>query len=170
MGNVTDLGFLGVDKPDDPDDLVIVTGFKATRYRKLTAGQKEANRALAAGRAPVEHGFAHLKNWRNLTKLRTDPARATALLRALLASRTSKSPASQMIYMLDTAPPPARAAPPTITPGPATSRNQDGGGSVTDSQITAEPFSAPPIAGRMSSGGLADHGAPHGQLSRLLAP
>lgn len=84
LGALADLGFLGVDKPDNPDDLVIVTGFKATRYRKLTAGQKEANRVLAAGRAPVEHGFAHLKNWRILTKLRTDPARATGLLRALL--------------------------------------------------------------------------------------
>ncbi|MFD5234940.1 hypothetical protein ACFWJ5_41975 [Streptomyces qaidamensis] len=38
----------------------------------------------AGGRAPVEHGFVHLKNWRTLTKLRTDPARATQLLRALL--------------------------------------------------------------------------------------
>ncbi|MDH6710845.1 hypothetical protein P3T27_007596 [Kitasatospora sp. MAA19] len=56
----------------------------ATRARKLTPGQKQANRALAAGRAPVEHGFAHLKNWRILTKLHTDPGRATALLRALL--------------------------------------------------------------------------------------
>ncbi|MEV7391892.1 MULTISPECIES: transposase family protein [unclassified Streptomyces] len=84
LGALVDLGFLGVDKPDDPDDLVIVTGFKATRYRKLTARQKEANRVPAAGRAPVEHGFAHLENWRILTKLRTDPARATGLLRALL--------------------------------------------------------------------------------------
>ncbi|MGW3046059.1 hypothetical protein ACWC9T_40070 [Kitasatospora sp. NPDC001159] len=33
---------------------------------------------------PVEHGFANLKAWRILTKLRTDPGRATALLRALL--------------------------------------------------------------------------------------
>ncbi|GGX31521.1 IS5/IS1182 family transposase [Streptomyces lomondensis] len=33
---------------------------------------------------PVEHGFAHLKNWRILTKLRTAPAHATQLLRALL--------------------------------------------------------------------------------------
>lgn len=73
-----------MDKPDDPDDVVIVTGFKATRYRKLTPGQKTANRVLAAGRAPVERGFAHLKNWRILTKLRTDPAHATRLLRALL--------------------------------------------------------------------------------------
>ncbi|WP_329448928.1 hypothetical protein OG906_34820 (plasmid) [Streptomyces sp. NBC_01426] len=54
------------------------------RTHKLTPGQKEANRVLAVGRAPVEHGFAHLKNWRALTKLRTNPARATHLLRALL--------------------------------------------------------------------------------------
>ncbi|MFJ9855238.1 transposase family protein [Streptomyces sp. NPDC101150] len=46
--------------------------------------EKEANRVLAAARAPVEHGFPHLKNWRILTKLRTDPARATHLLRSLL--------------------------------------------------------------------------------------
>ncbi|WP_326608095.1 transposase family protein [Streptomyces sp. NBC_01800] len=84
LGALADLGFLGVDKPDDPDDLVIVTSYKATRARKLTPGQKQANRVLAAPRAPVEHGFANLKAWRILTKLRTDPARATALLRALL--------------------------------------------------------------------------------------
>ncbi|MFD4945996.1 transposase family protein [Streptomyces sp. NPDC058409] len=63
---------------------VVVTGFTATRVHKLTPGQKTANRVLATGRTPVEHGFAHLKNWRILTKLRTDPARATQLLRALL--------------------------------------------------------------------------------------
>ncbi|TDU01664.1 DDE superfamily endonuclease [Streptomyces sp. 846.5] len=84
LGALADLGFLGVDKPENPDDQVIVTGYKATRHRKLTRGQKQANRILAAGRAPVEHAFAHLKAWRILTKLRTDPARATALLRALL--------------------------------------------------------------------------------------
>lgn len=84
LGALADLGFLGVDKPADPDDQVIVTGYKATRYRKLTTGQKTANKVIAAGRAPVEHGFAHLKNWRVLTKLRTNPARATNLLRALL--------------------------------------------------------------------------------------
>ncbi|EGJ73757.1 putative transposase IS4 family protein [Streptomyces sp. Tu6071] len=39
---------------------------------------------LAAGRVPVERGFAHLKNRRILTKLRTYPARATHLFRALL--------------------------------------------------------------------------------------
>ncbi|MGW1538263.1 transposase family protein [Streptomyces aureus] len=43
-----------------------------------------SNKALAAVRAPVEHGFAHLKNWRVLGKVRTDPRWATALVRALL--------------------------------------------------------------------------------------
>lgn len=43
-----------------------------------------ANGVLAVGRAPVEQGFAHLKNWRTLTKLPTGPDRATHLLRALL--------------------------------------------------------------------------------------
>ncbi|MEU0252190.1 transposase family protein [Streptomyces sp. NPDC006184] len=52
-------------------------------HRQAHPGQKTANRVLAAGRAPVEHGFAHIKNWRILTKLRTDPARATQLLRVL---------------------------------------------------------------------------------------
>ncbi|MEN8652376.1 transposase family protein [Streptomyces sp. 21So2-11] len=82
LGALADLGFLGL--TDDSDDPVIVTGFKATRAHKLTPGEKQANRVLAAARAPVEHGFAHLKTWRILTKLRTEPARATDLLRALL--------------------------------------------------------------------------------------
>ncbi|MGW0792395.1 transposase family protein [Streptomyces sp. NPDC002911] len=63
---------------------MVVTGYTSTRTHKLTSGQKTANRVLGVGRAAVEHGFAHLKNWRTLTKLRTDPARATQLLRALL--------------------------------------------------------------------------------------
>ncbi|MFE1367265.1 transposase family protein [Streptomyces anulatus] len=82
LGALADLGFRGLD--NDTLDPVIVTGYTASRTHKLTPGEKEANRVLAIGRAPVEHGFAHLKNWRILTKLRTDPARATRLLRALL--------------------------------------------------------------------------------------
>ncbi|WP_432068979.1 transposase family protein [Streptomyces sp. C10-9-1] len=82
LGALADLGFRGLD--NDILDPVIVTGYAASRTHKLTPGEKEANRVLAVGRAPVEHGFAHLKNWRILTKLRTDPARATRLLRALL--------------------------------------------------------------------------------------
>jgi len=77
---------------DDPDDPVVVTGFKGAHARKLTTSEKEAKRALAAARAPVEHGFAPLKNWRILTKLRTDPARATGLLRARSRRRRPISP------------------------------------------------------------------------------
>ncbi|MFE4336632.1 transposase family protein [Streptomyces sp. NPDC056831] len=89
LGVLADLGFRGLE--NDVRDPVIVTGFTATRAHKLTPGQKDANRVLATGRAPAEHGFAHLKNWRTLTKLRTDPARATHLLRARAMLRTCGS-------------------------------------------------------------------------------
>nr|WP_308309169.1 transposase family protein [Streptomyces sp. CHD11] len=82
LGALADLGFRGLD--NDVLDPVLVTGFHASRTHKLTSGQKTANRARAIGHAPVEHGFAHLKNWRILTKLRTSPARTTVLLRDLL--------------------------------------------------------------------------------------
>jgi hypothetical protein len=62
----------------DVRDPVIVTGFTASRAHKLTPGQKDTNWVLATARAPVEHGFAHLENWRVPTKLRSDPARAPA--------------------------------------------------------------------------------------------
>ncbi|WP_260610664.1 transposase family protein, partial [Streptomyces sp. WAC06614] len=71
LGALADHGFRGLD--NDLLDPVIVTGYAAGRTRKPTPGEKEADRVLAAGRAPVERGFAHLKNWRTLTKLRTDP-------------------------------------------------------------------------------------------------
>jgi hypothetical protein len=59
----------------DPDaGPAVITSYKAARNRPLTRGQKLSNKALAAVRAPVEHGFAHLKNWRILGKVRTDPA------------------------------------------------------------------------------------------------
>jgi hypothetical protein len=61
-----------------------VIGLLAARNRPLPRGQKASNKALAALRTPVEHGFAHLKNWRVLGKVRTDPRWATALVRALL--------------------------------------------------------------------------------------
>ncbi|MFD3701134.1 transposase family protein [Streptomyces sp. NPDC058646] len=56
LGALADLGFRGLD--NDILDPVILTGYAASRTHKLTAGQKEANRVLAVGRAPVEHGFA----------------------------------------------------------------------------------------------------------------
>lgn len=58
---------------------MIVTGCTVLRTRKPTPGQKDADRVLAFGRAPAEHAFAHLKNWRFLTKLRTDPPVLTAV-------------------------------------------------------------------------------------------
>ncbi|WP_433919789.1 hypothetical protein OIE50_38770 [Streptomyces canus] len=55
-------------------DAAVITGYKAARNRPLTRGQKLSNTALTAVRAPVEHGFAHLKNWCVLSKVRTDSA------------------------------------------------------------------------------------------------
>ncbi|MEU0075783.1 transposase family protein [Streptomyces sp. NPDC006332] len=62
----------------------MITGYKAARNRPLTRGQRLYGNALAAVSAPVEHGFAHLKNWRVLGKVRADPAWVTALVKALL--------------------------------------------------------------------------------------
>ena len=82
LGALADLGFTGLDP--DPDDPVIITGWKSTRAGKTTPAQRQANQALSAARAPVEHGFSDLKNWRILTRLRLNPGKATTLLRALL--------------------------------------------------------------------------------------
>jgi hypothetical protein len=82
LGALADLGFTGLDP--DPENPVIITGYKSTSARKTTPAQRQANQALSAARAPVEHGFSDLKNWRNLTRLRLDPGKATTLLRALL--------------------------------------------------------------------------------------
>jgi hypothetical protein len=82
LGALADLGFTGLDP--DPGDPVIITGYKSTRTSKTTPAQRHANQALSAARAPVEHGFSDLKNWRTLTRLRLNPAKATTVLRALL--------------------------------------------------------------------------------------
>ena len=90
IGAFADLGFLGLD--DVPDNPVIITGYRAARGRRLTAAQKEANKLVARERAANGHGFADLKNWRVLTKLRLNARHATALLRALLVlTRTEVS-------------------------------------------------------------------------------
>jgi hypothetical protein len=81
LGALADLGFVGLD--DDLDDPVIITGRKATRNHRLTDAEKEANRLLNRERAAVEHGFANLKSWRILTKIRMNARHATTLLRAL---------------------------------------------------------------------------------------
>lgn len=82
LGALADLGFTGLDP--DPDDPVIITGRKSTRTSKTTPAQRQANQALSAARAPVEHGFSDLKNWRILTRMRLNPGKATTVLRALL--------------------------------------------------------------------------------------
>jgi len=84
LGAIADLGFVGLDDSGSDADPAVITGYKAARNRPLTRGQKLSNKVLAAVRAPVEHGFTHLKNWRVLGKSRTDPKWATALVRALL--------------------------------------------------------------------------------------
>lgn len=58
LGALADLGFTGLDP--DPDDPVIITGYKSTRTSKTTPAQRHANQALSAARAPVEHGFSDL--------------------------------------------------------------------------------------------------------------
>ncbi|MEU9008699.1 transposase family protein [Streptomyces sp. NPDC048479] len=63
---------------------MIITGFKAARTKPLTTAKKQINKMIAAERAACEHAFAHLKNWRILTKLRLHARHATTLLRALL--------------------------------------------------------------------------------------
>ncbi|UXY30819.1 transposase family protein [Streptomyces sp. HUAS TT20] len=82
LGALADLGFTGLD--DDPDDPVIITGRKATRGHPPSTAQKEANKLISRERAANEHGFADLKNWRILTKVRMNARHATTLLRALL--------------------------------------------------------------------------------------
>ncbi|MBE1494643.1 hypothetical protein H4696_001743 [Amycolatopsis lexingtonensis] len=63
---------------------VVLTPYKAETNRPLTKAQKQANAAFAAMRCAVEGGFAALKHWRILNKLRLDTRHATTLLRALL--------------------------------------------------------------------------------------
>ena len=74
LGAIADLGFVGLDDSDPDADPALITGYKAARNQPLTQGRKLSNTAPAAVRAPVEHGFAHLKNWRVLGRVRTDPA------------------------------------------------------------------------------------------------
>ncbi|MEU7062050.1 transposase family protein [Streptomyces sp. NPDC046197] len=84
LAAIADLGFVGLDDSDPDADPAVITGCRAARNLPLSRGQKFSNKTLAAVRPPVEHGFAHLKNWRVLAKVRTDPRWATALVRALL--------------------------------------------------------------------------------------
>jgi hypothetical protein len=44
----------------------LFTPTKKPRHRKLSKGEKKANAALSALRAPIERLVAHFKNWRIL--------------------------------------------------------------------------------------------------------
>ncbi len=83
LGAVADLGFVGLDDGDGEHPRVI-TGFRASGGRRLSSSKKVVNRLISSLRAPVEHGFASLKTFRILTKVRMHPRHATALVRALL--------------------------------------------------------------------------------------
>jgi hypothetical protein len=72
----------------------IRTPYRRSRYdratgkftsRALSAGQKAANRAHCALRAPGERANAHLKSWRILRKIRSSPAHTTRLVNAVQA-------------------------------------------------------------------------------------
>jgi len=63
---------------------VVLTPYKAEAKRPLTEGQQRANAVFSAMRCAVEGGFAALKTWRILDKLRLHPRHATTLIRALL--------------------------------------------------------------------------------------
>ncbi|WP_405607653.1 transposase family protein [Streptomyces sp. NBC_00076] len=124
LGAVADLGFVGLDDSGSDVDPAVITGYKAARNRPLTRGQKLTNKALAAVRAPVEHGFAHLKNWRVLGKVHTDPKWATALVRALLVLTNREVSRWPTIFAEVVRPRPARASRTSgiPVPRPATSR------------------------------------------------
>ncbi|MDP4506933.1 transposase family protein [Nonomuraea sp. G32] len=72
LGALADLGMVGLD--DDLEGSVVIAGRKATCTKPLTTAEKQVNRLISSERAPVEHGFADLKDWRILTKLRINPA------------------------------------------------------------------------------------------------
>ncbi|MEU6420998.1 transposase family protein [Streptomyces spiralis] len=81
LGAIGDLGFIGMD--DGVDNPVVITGYKAARTKPLTSAKKQVNKLIASVRAVCEHAFAHLKNWRILSKLRLHVRHTSTLLRAL---------------------------------------------------------------------------------------
>ncbi|MFF7172913.1 transposase family protein [Streptomyces pseudovenezuelae] len=72
LGVIADLSFVGLDT--NPDDPVVITGYKAAHSKPLTSAKKQVNKLIAAERAACEHAFAHLKNWRILTNSGPPPA------------------------------------------------------------------------------------------------
>ncbi|MFB7590252.1 transposase family protein [Streptomyces sp. NPDC056169] len=81
---IADLGFVGLDDSGPDTAPAVSTGYKKPKGKKLPPAKKLVNQLIAAERAVCEHAFAHLKNWRVLTKLRLDVKWATRLVRALM--------------------------------------------------------------------------------------
>lgn len=82
LAAIADLSFVGLD--DDMGDPAVITGYKKPKGKTLPPAKKLVNQLIAAERAVCEHAFAHLKNWRVLTRLRLDVKWATRLVRALM--------------------------------------------------------------------------------------
>jgi hypothetical protein len=66
------------------EEQVVMTPIKAERGHPLTEAQKASNAVFAGTRCAVERGFAALKTWRVLHRVRMDPRHVTTLLRAVL--------------------------------------------------------------------------------------
>jgi len=86
---MADKGYQGWHKdlrnhPDPDRDQIVLTPYKAEATRPLTDPQETANTVLNGVRRAVETGFATLKTWRVLDKLRLHTRHAHTLLRALL--------------------------------------------------------------------------------------
>jgi transposase-like protein len=90
LGCLADMAYSALD--DDPTDPTVVTGRRPHPKRLLTRAETKINGMIALDRAANEHAFAYLKNWRILTRLRTNPARATTLLRALFVLTQIENP------------------------------------------------------------------------------
>ncbi|QOV33299.1 hypothetical protein IM697_24005 [Streptomyces ferrugineus] len=60
MGAIGDLGFTGLD--GDPDNPVVISGYRAARTKPLTSAKKQVNKLIASVCAVCEHTFARLKN------------------------------------------------------------------------------------------------------------
>ncbi|MCR6490690.1 transposase family protein [Amycolatopsis sp. OK19-0408] len=71
-------------KADPRREQVVLTPYKAEARRPLSKAQKQANAAFSAMRCAVEGGFAALKHWHILDRLRLNTRHATTLLQALL--------------------------------------------------------------------------------------
>ena len=62
----------------------VTTPVRRPPGRELSPTQRTVNRALSAGRAPVERGVARLKSWRIFRKARCSPNRMSSIASAVL--------------------------------------------------------------------------------------